>query len=99
MADSPQKFGDKSKDGKFAAQAFMKKANIEGFSGQIPEDLFAQEEWNVLTEEEVQKGIKRLKFKHPLADKPFWKVIPTVKPFRRLLSCCLGEMEDTSSAL
>ena len=50
MAVEAKKFGDKSNDGKFAAQEFMKKVNKEGFSGTIPDELFAHEDWNVLTE-------------------------------------------------
>ena len=100
MADQQaKKLGDNSQDGRFAAQRFMKKANKEGFSGEVPPELFVHEEWNILTEPEVQKGIKRLKFKHPLADKPVWKIIPAFKLCRRAMSCCLGEMEDNSSAL
>ena len=62
----------------------MKKVNREGFSGELPEELFEQEEWSVLSKDEVEKGRKRLKFKHPLADKPLWKVLPFLKP----LYCC-----------
>ena len=97
MAEQANKIG--ATDNRFAAQRFMKKANKEGFSGEIPEELFAPEAWNILTEPEVQKGIKRLKFKHPLADKPIWKIIPICKPLRRMMSCCLGPMEDMSSEL
>ena len=79
------------------AHELMKRANKEGFDGSIPDELFATEPWTRLTEEEVKKGIGRLQFKHPLAEAPLWKVIPALKPIRRLLTCCLGEPVDRSS--
>ena len=81
-----------------AAHELMKRANKEGFDGTIPEELFATEDWTVLTEEEVKKGIGRIQFKHPLAQKPIWMVIPALKPIRKLFSCCLGEAIDRSSS-
>ena len=99
MVEQPKKIGDNSQDKRSAAQRFMKKANKEGFSGEIPDELFAHEDWNILTDAEVQKGIKRLKFKHPLSDKPLWKIIPAFKLCRRAMSCCLGEMEDPGASM
>ena len=80
------------------AHKFMSDINKNGFSGQVPDELFTSEDWNVLTSDEVEKGKKRLKFKHPLADKPIWKVFPWLKPFRKCMSCCLGEMEDIDAS-
>ena len=59
----------------------MKEVNKKGYKGEIPEELFEQEKWEKLTPNEVEKGIARLKFKHPLANKPLWKILPLLKCF------------------
>ena len=73
----------------------MKEVNKFGFSGEIPQELYEEEKWSKLTEPEVEKGNKRLKFKHPLAEMPLWQVFP----FLKRVYCCKSEHTDSEQSL
>lgn len=53
---------------------------------EIPENLItkkAQTDMEKLDFQKVEKGLVRLKFKHPLASSPFANVFPSLKFFKR----------------
>ena len=51
---------------------------------QPPSSLFEREEMTQLSEDQIQKGLVRLKFKHPLTDKPIYHVLGFLRPFKCL---------------
>ena len=63
--------GANDRGSKFDAEEYMRKANLEGIPAgpngiEIPKELLEQEPLEKINAEQIEKGLVRLKFKHPL---------------------------------
>mmetsp|Transcript_11594 Transcript_11594/g.14629 ORF Transcript_11594/g.14629 Transcript_11594/m.14629 type:complete len:93 (+) Transcript_11594:106-384(+) len=74
----------------FKNQSKSDHAKYEQF--QVPEELFDKKQdgdLKKLNARQVEKGIVRLKFKHPLTDSSFFDVFPSLRFFKK----CFGSDE------
>ena len=52
----------------------------------VPERLYGTQPLEKINSTQIEKGLVRLKFKHPLSETPIYQVLGFLKPFRKL--CC-----------
>ena len=73
-------------------------ANVLENMGSAPPDYLFDEmtELKQLTEAQIEKGLVRLKFKHPLKDLPLVSVLPFLKPIKKCAQLCC-KSDDTAA--
>ena len=89
---------------KITGEEYMKLVRGGGNFVDPPESLFEIEKLQTLTEQQIEKGIIRLKFKHPLKDTSIWKVVPYFGWVQSCISFCGGgsdaaKIEDSGNSV